>query len=83
MKVNFSKHWKVKRAVFPSIGKDSERAEVDTKTNHIVGNQPITGVGPAGNLLASSFEMIDNGAHMIFNRGAEPVRLHIDRAKKQ
>ena len=62
---------------------NSERAEVDTKTNHIVGNQPITGVGPAGNLLASSFEMIDNGAHMIFNRGAEPVRLHIDRAKKQ
>lgn len=36
-------------------------ALVDIKTMRVVGTEPISGVGPSGKLLASSFEITDNG----------------------
>ena len=59
------------------------QASIDTKTNDVDGNQPISGTGPVGNLLASSFKIRDKGTHLIFKGGTSPVQLHIDRAKKQ
>lgn len=60
----------------------TERAFIDTKTTDMSGDQPISGTGPAGNILASRFEIRDKGAHIRFLRGDTPVKLHIDRAKK-
>jgi lipopolysaccharide export system protein LptC len=62
----------------------TEKANVETAKNlHITGDQPVSGVGPTGNLLASGFEIMDSGAHMIFVGGAEQVHLHIDRKQKR
>ncbi len=61
----------------------TSRATIDTKNNDVDGNEPISGTGPLGNLLASSFKIRDKGNHLIFKGGASPVQLHIDRAKKQ
>ncbi len=57
-------------------------ATIDTDTSRVVGNEKIVGAGPLGNLLASGFEIIDSGQHIIFTGGAERVQLHLDRAKK-
>ena len=61
----------------------TSRATIDTKTNDTYGNEPVSGTGPLGNLLASGFEIGDPGSHIIFKGGAQRVQLHIDRAKKQ
>ncbi len=60
----------------------SQQATVDAKTSRVVGNEPVSGRGPLGNILASGFEIIDNGSHIIFTGEDEPVRVHIDRKKK-
>lgn len=60
----------------------TQQATVDSKTNIVVGHEPVTGNGPLGNLLASGFEIRDSGNHITFIGGKEPVRVHIDRKKK-
>jgi lipopolysaccharide export system protein LptC len=56
-------------------------AQVDTKTMHVIGHEPVRGVGPAGKLLASGFEITDNGAQVHF-LGAEgttrPGRVNVE-----
>ena len=59
------------------------QAMVDMNSSKVTGKERITGSGPLGNLLASGFEIMDNGAHITFTGGAERVQLHIDRAKKK
>lgn len=60
----------------------TERAVVNTDTSHVSGDQPISGDGPLGNLLASGFEIRDSGARITFLGGAKQVRLKIEREKK-
>jgi lipopolysaccharide export system protein LptC len=59
------------------------QATVDMNSSKVTGKERITGTGPLGNLLASGFEIMDNGTHITFTGGAERVQLHIDRAKKK
>jgi lipopolysaccharide export system protein LptC len=56
-------------------------ATVDTDKGNVVGTQPVTGVGPLGNLLASGFEIRDSGRHILFTGDKTPVRLKIERTK--
>ena len=62
----------------------SSQATVETKpAMHIIGHEPVNGVGPLGNLLASSFEIMDSGKHLIFLSGPKQrVWLHIDRSQE-
>ncbi|MES2984860.1 MAG: LPS export ABC transporter periplasmic protein LptC [Pseudomonadota bacterium] len=61
----------------------TEHATVETKTMDAHGSDPITGVGPLGNIVASGFEMRDNTTHITFLRGTDPVKVHIDKKKKK
>ena len=49
----------------------TEHATVEMQTMHIWGTDPITGTGDMGNIVASAFEIEDNGDHIIFKRGAD------------
>jgi lipopolysaccharide export system protein LptC len=60
----------------------TSHATVDTNTSDVHGDQPVTGTGPMGNILASRFEIMDSGAHIVFMGGAQQVHVHIDRNKK-
>lgn len=51
-------------------------------TMEISGNEPVEGVGPLGNLLASGFKITDNGKRIKFMGGTEPLRLKIERKAK-
>lgn len=57
----------------------TESATVNTATSEVEGSEPIQGSGPLGNLLASSFRIMDNGKRIVFYRGAAPLRLVIQR----
>lgn len=57
-------------------------ATIDTETSNVKGNQPVSGSGPMGKLLASGFEIMDSGSRIIFLGGEKQVRLDIDRAGK-
>ncbi len=63
----------------------TQSAAVDTKTMHVVGQEQISGVGPQGKLLASNFEIIDNGKEVRFNGkevrfgGKSRVNIKIER----
>lgn len=56
------------------------QAHVDTQTMRITGEQQIEGEGPAGNLLATGFEIRDNGEVIQFG-GVGRVHVTIDRAR--
>jgi lipopolysaccharide export system protein LptC len=61
----------------------TESATIETDTMNIYGNEAISGTGALGNILASSFEIRDNGNHIIFMGGAEQLRVTVDRKKKE
>lgn len=58
----------------------TEHATVNAQTMDMHGESPVSGTGPLGNLLASGFEITDNGEHIVFHRGEKaPVKLEIER----
>jgi LPS export ABC transporter protein LptC len=59
----------------------TEHATIDTATMDVTGTDPIEGTNANGKLLASGFEIRDNGARMMFTRGDAPVTLTIDPKK--
>jgi hypothetical protein len=61
----------------------TSRATIETQTSHIFGNEAISGVGSMGNIVASGFEIADNGAHITFRGGANPVVVTVAQAKKR
>jgi hypothetical protein len=61
----------------------TDAATVNMATMEVVGDSPIQGVGPLGNLLASSFKIMDSGKRIIFAGGPERLRLRIDRKAKE
>lgn len=58
-------------------------ATIDAATSHVYGTERITGEGNLGKLVASGFEIKDNGAHITFTRGDAPVTVTLQRAKQQ
>lgn len=60
----------------------TELVNVNLNTMEAEGNRPIQGVGPLGNLLASSFKIMDSGKRIIFYGGTQPLKLKIERKAK-
>lgn len=52
----------------------TERATIEISPLHIYGSEAVSGVSASGNILASGFEIVDDGARIIFTRGAAPVK---------
>ena len=71
--------------VFDTSGTNfvTEHATVEMQTMHIYGKESITGTGSMGNIVASGFEIEDNGKHITFHRGATQVRTTVTKATKQ
>lgn len=61
----------------------TDEAKIDATTMHVVGEKPIRGVGLQGNIVASAFEITDNGNRIIFKGGDEQLRVTVDRADKK
>ena len=61
----------------------TESALLNTATSEVVGNEQVQGSGPLGNLLASSFRIMDNGKRIIFYGGESQVKLTIKREGQQ
>jgi lipopolysaccharide export system protein LptC len=61
----------------------TEHATVEMQTMHIWGTDTITGTSDMGNIVASGFEIEDNGDHIIFYRGADQVHTHVIKEAKQ
>ncbi len=62
----------------------TEHATIETNTSRIYGTKRIVGDGNMGKLVASGFEITDNGKRIRFTGGESPVKLTIKRtAKKQ
>ena len=62
----------------------TEHATVEMQPMHIWGTDTITGTGNMGNIVASAFEIEDNGDHIIFKRGADKqVHTTVIRATQQ
>jgi lipopolysaccharide export system protein LptC len=59
----------------------SAQATIDTRTMDVTGNSPIEGGGASGNIVASRFEIRDNGDRITFHRGEAPVMVLLERAK--
>lgn len=55
----------------------TQSAMVDTKTMHVVGKEVIEGNGPTGKLLASGFEITDNGKKVHIG-GQSRVRIEFN-----
>lgn len=55
-------------------------ATVDTNTMYVHGKQEVSGTGPMGNLLATGFEIVDNGSQVRFGQTGR-VNVVIDQAK--
>lgn len=60
----------------------TESARVNLATMEVEGDQPIQGVGPLGNLLASTFKIMDSGKRIIFYGGTTPLKLTIERNRR-
>lgn len=56
-------------------------ATVDTNTMDVTGNQEISGEGPMGKLLATGFEIRDNGNQIRFG-GTSRVNVTIDKSRQ-
>lgn len=54
---------------------NTERATIEVDPLHIYGNVAIYGETARGNILASGFEIVDDGKRIIFNRGDAPVKV--------
>ena len=61
----------------------TEHATVETANMHIVGDKEVVGTGPRGNILASGFEITDNGEHILFTGGDQRVQVTVKQAKKR
>ncbi len=61
----------------------TQSATIETDTMHIYGNEAISGTGPLGNILASGFEIRDNGNHIIFTSGSKQLNVTVIREKKE
>lgn len=61
----------------------TERATINTENMHITGNKPVQGQGTHGNIVASGFEIKDNGERILFFGGAEPLKVQLERATKK
>jgi lipopolysaccharide export system protein LptC len=57
----------------------TERATIEISPLHIYGSEAISGVSSSGNILASGFEIVDDGARIVFTRGAAPVKVNFER----
>ena len=57
----------------------TEQAEIDTNTSEARGDLPISGQGPMGKLLATGFEIKDNGNRIFFGRKGR-VTMTLNRA---
>lgn len=55
------------------------QAVIDTKTMHVKSNQQISGEGPMGTLLATGFEISDNGNRITFG-GTGRVTVHLEKS---
>jgi lipopolysaccharide export system protein LptC len=58
----------------------TDRAVVDTNTSQAAGDRAVTGQGPMGNLLATGFEIRDNGSIIKFG-GYGRVTMELVKAK--
>lgn len=56
----------------------TERATIEITPLHIYGKETIRGQGASGNILASGFEIVDDGNRIIFTRGATPVQVKFE-----
>ena len=61
----------------------TSHATVEMQTMHIYGSDPITGTGQTGNIVASGFEIEDNGTHTTFTRGDQQVHTTVIKAARQ
>lgn len=61
----------------------TEHATIETDTSRIYGTKRITGLGNMGKLVASGFEITDNGQHIRFKGDKTPVKLTIQRSAKK
>jgi LPS export ABC transporter protein LptC len=61
----------------------TKQATINTETMHIIGNKPVQGQGAHGNIVASGFEIKDNGERILFFGGAEPLKVQLERAVKK
>lgn len=59
---------------------NTNSARVDTSTQDVTGSEQITGEGPQGNLLATGFQIRDNGKRILFG-GSGRVNVTVDRTK--
>lgn len=55
-------------------------AHIDTKTMHVTGKEHVEGVGPQGKLVATGFEIGDNGSVIRFG-GKERVKMQLDQMR--
>ena len=55
----------------------TERANLDTRTNIVEANSPITGTGPVGEVQADTYGVYDEGDRVIF-RGRVRARINRD-----
>jgi LPS export ABC transporter protein LptC len=61
----------------------TEQASIETETSRVYGTNPIIGEGNMGKLVASGFEITDNGDHIRFTGDKTPVKVTITRAAKK
>lgn len=61
----------------------TSRATIETQNMRVYGNEKITGSGAMGNIVASGFEITDNGNHIIFKGGSRQLKVIIDRKKSK
>ena len=54
---------------------DTSTARVDPRAGIVTGNSEVTGVGPLGRIVASSYSVYDRGARAVFKGN---VRTHIE-----
>lgn len=59
----------------------TERAWINTATMVIQGDQEISGAGPMGTLLATGFQILDNGNRILFFGGPTRVKVHLEKSK--
>ena len=59
---------------------ESERALIDTVAGVVTGETAISGVGPLGQITASSYAIYDGGARVVFTGS---VKAHVNNADKR
>jgi lipopolysaccharide export system protein LptC len=59
---------------------NTPRADINTQTSAARGSDEITATGPLGNMLATGFEINDNGNHMKFGSPGNRVRVTVKKS---